>query len=265
MPAPISRRVLDAGPDNYYGVGGSLVVWRGDRQIPVGDIMVCNLADTPGGDWAHTPPAGKVAVDPVLGRLVFGQEVDVPIRVSYRYGFSAAMGGGEYTREAQAGPVPQIRVPEDQPTLQVALDVLTEGGTLEIGDSGRYQESLSVSIERGQSYVLRATVSNRPLLWLDGELLIDGPGDMIVLDGLLIVGSGLRVRGGLRELRLRHCTLVPGLRLAVDGTPEVSAAPSLVVESAETTVVIEHSIVGPVRAHQDAEVFVADSIVDATG
>src|SRR5215208_8247975 len=55
-------------------------------------------------------------------------------------------------------------------------------------------------------------------------------------------------------LRLRHCTLVPGIALAVDGTPTQPAAPSLIIESDMVTVEIDHSIVGGIRAHEDAVV-----------
>ena len=65
-------------------------------------------------------------------------------------------------------------------------------------------------------------------------------------------------------LRLRHCTLVPGIARNVDGTATQPTAPSLIIESDSVTVEIDHSVVGGIRAHEDAVVRVTSSIVDAT-
>jgi hypothetical protein len=53
----------------------------------------------PGGDWAAGPP-GKVAIDPVLGRVRFpaGRPAPAQVTVSYCYGFPADLGGGPYDR-----------------------------------------------------------------------------------------------------------------------------------------------------------------------
>ena len=62
---------------------------------------------------------------------------------------------------------------------------------------------------------------------LGGELAISGGADAeVTLNGLLIAGGTLRVTGQLRRLRLRHCTLVPGLALDGAGKPTSPRPPA---------------------------------------
>ena len=90
-------------------------------------------------------------------------------------------------------------------------------------------------------------------------------GAEVTLNGLVLAGAGVRVpaaaKGG--RLRLVHCTLVPGISLLPDGAPAQPDAPSLVIASATVSVEIDHSIVGGIRADEDAQVLIRDSIVDA--
>src|SRR5262249_47418723 len=66
------------------------------------------------------------------------------------------------------------------------------------------------------------------------------------------------------RLRLRHCTLVPGLALKHDGSPAQPALPSLTVPTGGVAVEIDNCIVGGLRVHRDATATVSGSIVDAT-
>ena len=100
-------------------------------------------------------------------------------------------------------------------------------------------------------------------------MTISGGADAeVTLNGLLITGGALRVPAAadnhLRRLRLRHCTLVPGLSLTLSGTPAHPDQPSLIIESPEVSVEIEHCIVGGLRVVDGAQVRIAHSIVDAT-
>jgi hypothetical protein len=266
VPMPLSRRVLDAYLPAYYGADSSLTVFVNGAEVARDQIVVCNLSDA-GGAWAHQP-ADKLAVDPALGRLSLPANADPPadVRVSFYYGFSADMGGGEYQRAASFDEALQPVQPVVMPgKIQDALDALAGAGAVAIGDSGRYGETLSISAAAGQRIELRAAEEFRPTIVLGGDLLISG-GDQseVTLNGLLISGGTLRVRGRLRRLRLRHCTLVPGLALAIDGRPISPTAPALIVESGDTIVEIESCIVGGLRVSADAEIQIANSIVDAT-
>ena len=273
VPMPISRRVLDEYFDTYYGEGKSLFVKINDGDIAEDDIVICDLSDINGGEWAHMPKE-KYAIDPVLGRIVLPENPppNVNVTVNFRYGFSMEMGGGEYGRassfttdsESSEKVSSNPSDPSEHTKIQDALDQVKTGGIVEITDSGRYEEALTVQIDAGKHIELRAADKQRPILVLTDELKISGDDDArLTLNGLLISGFTLRVSGKLEELHLRHCTLVPGLTLSLDGIPEHPNAPALIVESENTTVVIEHSIVGGLRIRDGAEVRITNSIVDA--
>jgi len=245
VPDPISRRVLDAYLPQYYGDDKSVSL----KGVPLAKIVVCDLTG-----WIHTPPAAKVAIDPVLGRIAFADAQTGPPLVTFHYGFSDDMGGGEYDRAAafDAKLTPIEKVPAPHATIQDALNAVVAGGVVEISDSGRYNETPAINVNAGQRVELRAANEHRPTLVLGGDLVINGSADAeVTLNGLLISGGAIRVNGGLRALRLRHCTLVP------------SANPSLIVEMANVKIEIDHCIVGALRVHERSSVSIADSIVDA--
>ncbi|MEM9007240.1 MAG: hypothetical protein AAGE59_27390 [Cyanobacteria bacterium P01_F01_bin.86] len=105
---------------DYYGEGKSLTIWapewpphsnngpqnngsenndlgRSSQETPISAqrIIPADLSD-----WQYRPRPGFVAVDPELGRIVFppSQLPRHGVFVSYHYGFSADVGGGEYDR-----------------------------------------------------------------------------------------------------------------------------------------------------------------------
>jgi hypothetical protein len=146
---------------------------------------------------------------------------------------------------------------------------LTGDGVVEIADSGRYEETLSVSVAPGGHVILRAAEQCRPTLILGGELAITGGLDSAFsLDGLLVAGGRVRVANvagnELARLRIAHATLVPGRALDSTGDPVAPAEASLAVEIADVAVEIDHAIVGALRVHEGSVVTANDSIVDAT-
>jgi hypothetical protein len=269
LPIPISRRMLDAHLADYYGRGKSFVIQKDGLEIPLEKIVVCNLSDMPDSAWTHQPPADQVAVDPELGRFVFSAATAGEVRVSFHYGFSADLGGGEYERmasfDAELHTIQQV--PGPHPSIQAALDALGGAdGVVEILDSGRYTLPQTITLAENQHVELRAANKCRPTLMLEHDLAIVGSqGAELTLNGLLIGGGALRVSGQAQQLRLRHCTLVPGQRLDPNGTPQDSKAPSLVVDTSAPPLLVEidHCIVGGLRVTENVEVAIADSIVDA--
>lgn len=97
VPAPIRRRTLDERTADYYGKGKSIYIWRDgmDRPVPLSHIVAADLSN-----WAYIPQGRQVAVDPRLGRLAFSSRTEpkTGVWVTYQYGFSADIGGGEYQR-----------------------------------------------------------------------------------------------------------------------------------------------------------------------
>ncbi len=102
VPAPIKRRAFDAHKTDYYGPGKSLEILEEESRRPVSPdrIVAADLTD-----WLYRPRRGQVAVDPELGRIAFNpREVPDRVWVSYHYGFSAEIGGGEYARSLPSPP-----------------------------------------------------------------------------------------------------------------------------------------------------------------
>lgn len=283
VPDPIARRVLAARLGLYYGTrptaaepldnaDPSIALYVNGVEVPRSDVVVCNLSDA-GGGWAHVPPSGKYAIDPQLGRIALATDLPVPerVNVTYHYGFSADMGGGEYERDrgADASGTTVLRVPNDHATIQAALTALGGDGVVEITDSGRYEETLSVAVAADGHIVVRAAAHRRPTVVLGAEWLIVGDTDSAFsLEGALVVGERLRVPSAagnhLARLRIAHATLVPGRALNASGDPLSPGAASVVVELPDVELTLDHAITGALRVVDGAKTSAADSIVDAT-
>ncbi len=289
VPDPISRRIMARYLKDYYGKHEdgelkSILIFKdkggeeGCEEVPVEKIIVCDLSDKEGGnnEWIYIPPDGeaRIAIDPVLGRIAFSDSEkpapDEDMKVTYHYGFSHDMGGGEYDRsksfEKKPESVEQVVFPRK---IIEALSALGgSSGLIEIGDSGRYIETPSISALSEAKIELRAADGIRPTLVLEEDLEIKGGTDsVVILNGLLITGGKIvvpKADNNLRLLRLQHCTLVPGISLDHDGTAQQPDAESLSIESPTVKVEIDHCIVGGLRIVEGAEVKIANSIIDAT-
>lgn len=268
VPEPISRRVLDRYLAQYYGPQLSLFLEADNVDTSLGKVQVCNLSDD-GVTWAHLP-VSKVSIDPVLGRIAVPPGTPpVNLRVTYHYGFSMPTGGGEYERGktfALGGGFASVTQGQ---SLQAELTASQTGGIVQVEDSGLYAEALSLNLPAEAKVEVRAANEHRPTLVLSGDWTITlAPGSELTLNGLLITGGRLRVvaagAGGTRLLRLRHCTLVPGLSLTREGEPVSPSAASLVIEREGTTVEIDHCVLGGVRAVDSADLSITNTLVDAT-
>ena len=269
VPAPISRRVLHANLGRYYGPQLSLFVEADGVDTGIGNIRVCNLADD-GASWAHLP-VSKISIDPVLGRIAFPPGAPPQnLRLTFHHGFSMAMGGGEYERGSSFTGAGNADVSVAQgDSLQNAFDSVTDGGVVEIVDSGRYLETPTLVANAAANIELRAANEQRPTLVLSGNLNIELNADAeLTLNGFLITGGALRITpgsgAGPRLLRLRHCTFVPGHGLTRAGQPVSPGAPSLIVAAPDTTVEIDQCILGAIQTIESASVRLANTIVDAT-
>jgi len=294
VPMPISRMVLKNDLETYYGKDKSILVYANNSAVVPEEInmlasppaslndliTVCNLSDVydSGGvltGWAHVPE-NKIAIDPFLGRLAFPANFPAPetVHVSYYYGFSAEMGGGEYSRATTfTGDLQVIQVSTGNGTIQDALDQLAlSGGIVEIQDNEYYFETPVIRVAEGKTIELRAADKCRPVLVLDGDMLIEaGENSTVILNGLLISGSKLRLPvedsnsnlNKLQLLRIVHCTLLPKGSPVIGEVAAQPAQPRIVIESPDTLIELDKCITGAFRVFDGANVKISNSIVDA--
>jgi hypothetical protein len=253
LPVPIRRRAFEErvtqdgrtrtqASVTYYGadenrVGRSLALWVADwpdkhapQPVPREKIIPADLRK-----WRYRAPRDHVAVDPVLGRIVFppSQLPKRGVKVSYHYAFSADIGGGEYPRSlSQPATYALYHVnkpaggkekgfktiaealnrwiddktrehdkPDDDPTKDVKK---YRSAVIEITDSEVYteHEPLMISLGRGESLQIRAASGVRPILkildyseGMDALFISGRRGSRFKLDGLLVSGRGIRVDG----------------------------------------------------------------------
>lgn len=265
LPLPIRRRALADNVEDYVENSFSI---DAPGWLRAGSPMKIRAADL--SDWqAYRPRRNMIAVDPLLGRILFSPEQPPKdgVTVSYHYGFSADMGDGEYTRSVSepAGATVFLVGPEAQfKSIKAALDewkrTAPKDAVIEIAASGVYVEPLIIDLPAGTSLQLRAASGVRPVIRLidwqtskSDALLINGAAQSrMTLDGLLITGRAVRATGALSSLMIRHCTLVPGWGLENDCSPKRPAEPSLEIFSATVCVRIEHSIVGSIQVTMPA-------------
>jgi hypothetical protein len=302
LPVPIRRRAFEKDVQRYYGPDKSVQIWVGRQAgadirreyVEPQRIVVADLSD-----WRkYRTPKGKVAIDPRNGRILFrpGEE-PAGVWVSYRYGFSADMGGGEYNRPIQHPFDPTVAAePQDHfvfysvsekdsfTTIEEALrewyKVRAEHphAVIEIADNSVYSEQLNITLHKGESLQIRAANRTRPTIYLldrkknrpDSLTVTGDDGGCFSLDGLLITGRGVYVEGKLAEINIRHCTLVPGWALHHDCDPTNPTEASLELYKTEAVCNIEHSILGSIEVYHDnvladpIRIHISDSILDST-
>jgi hypothetical protein len=295
VPGPIPLRVMDAHLADYYPQSVSLVV--DGAVIPLADgngnpqIRVCNLADD-SGTWNMQPTDETYVIDPTRGRFVVPSGVVQPskVHVSFYHGFSAPMGGGEYTRATDGQPsayvtlTPHPADPSYFTTITAALASLAGTGIVEICDNERYTEAPRVTVAANQRIEIRAASGCRPTLLLSGIMSISGSEESVcTLSGLLMTAAAnvdwtnapAQVQiprtaadgssNQLSQLQLADCTFVPGWTLDENSAPGEAKAPTLIADAVPGLQVrVSACITGPLYIDREAALTASDSILDAT-
>ncbi|CAL9649602.1 hypothetical protein SUDANB105_06585 [Streptomyces sp. enrichment culture] len=293
VPEPIGRRALAERLYDFYGPGKSLCVWTGDDLVVPDRIVAADLSD-----WRYRPRPGRIAVDPVLGRLALptGAAPARGVRVTYHHAFSGDLGGGEYPRPdtETSGKTATYRVgpgPDDHHSIADALErwrVEKQGdrgyteAIVEITANDVQEDLTRIRLDPGDHLTLRAADGVRPVVRLTRRhaaeprsLRITGsehghpgtPGARIVLDGLLITGGRVRVTGRVSRLTVRHCTFVPGWAVTSDGTPLAPDAPALEIDDGPDRVDVRHSVLGAITVtgrDTPCRITLHDTVLDAT-
>jgi hypothetical protein len=99
VPEPIGYQRFCALLDTLYP--GSMQLIADGQTVPAAQIVCANLTELANG-CVCTVPAGKIAIDPELGRIQYAADLPLPadLRVTYNYGSPAEIGGGPYDRTA---------------------------------------------------------------------------------------------------------------------------------------------------------------------
>ena len=148
----------------YYGPEKSLAIWvagwppikdpaKGALSlVPAEHVIPADLSE-----WSYHVPKDRVAVDPVLGRIKFPASQNNPtnVYVRYHYGFSADIGGGEYSRP-MAGPDPvavsRVRAADLRDPVQFASRVAAaecDGDPISFYIKGRLSEATLYELKAG--------------------------------------------------------------------------------------------------------------------
>jgi hypothetical protein len=291
VPQPIGRDEFARHLQDFYGP--SLRLWADGVAVDVAQICCANLGDRTAGAWC-TVAAGKIAIDPQLGRIQYAQDLTPPqsLRVSYAYGLPAAIGGGPYDRSAYLAQVVPASADfyalvgtSEFPTLEsaVALWNAQPGnsiGIIVLPQFERYAIDLTgaqaVQLPAGSALTLAAgepvaSGGARDVIWnqacvsLQGNVqVVSTPGatpGQLTLSGLWIAGQ-LRITGSTASVAVSDVTLLPGLGAA---SAALSAGePSITISAAETTLTLQRCISGPIGADATGSVRIEGSIIDAT-
>ncbi|MFE2725549.1 hypothetical protein [Kitasatospora sp. NPDC059327] len=306
VPAFIRRQAFAERTAQFYGPGKSLCVYVGDDPVPLNRVVAADLTG-----WRHHPADDRVAIDPVLGRIAFPARHAPAegVWVDYHYGSAADLGGGEYVRPPAPRRPPAFYTVGraagngftgiGEALRQWRADKLADPGkreaVIEITDAGDYHESLTVELEHGDRLTLRAARGTRPVLRVldrnsnrPDALEVVGPlpggsdpadpaaapvgrPPRIVLDGLLVTGRGLRIRGGVGQVVVRHSTLVPGWSLDQECGPEHAEEASIELVDTPACLQVDHSVIGSILVDADEAstepnaVWLSDTVLDAVG
>lgn len=301
VPQPIGRGEFRRNRKDFYGRNIGIDV--DGVPVPVAQIVCANLADRADGSLCIVP-AGKIALDPELGRIQFAADLAAPasVRVSYAYGFAAALGGGPYDRStvlagleptvdpATAGFFAQIGT-SDYPDLASAVAQWNQQAAGTIGfivlpGYERYAIDLTgpgaIALGPGSVLVIVSAVTlteggPRAVEWngacatLRGDLEVHGSDAPPLPNGDPPPAGQLVINGVLVEgqLTLSGATLNVQLSdctfvpgLGASGDGLSQCEPSVVVTN-DTTLCVARCISGPLAASATASVRVTNCIVDA--
>ncbi len=207
----------------------------------------------------------RIQIDPKNGRLLFIGGIPSTPLVTYHYGYSAEIGAGTYFRN-------EI----DKLTIDInvsgggeldATELGNNDSITQIDDSLTYRPiSDKLAVE---SMAVVAANQQRPYLFLETNWVLN-TGEFedatLLLDGLWIGSESSNqviLRGDYEEVTLRHMTLDPGGLKGGHGS-DVLPAVQLVIEGNIELLVIESSIMGPIRIEGNGyveKIVIKDSII----
>jgi hypothetical protein len=293
-PVPITRWEFAARLGDFYP--SSVELFEDGAAVDVSRIVCANLTELRGGGVCRVP-AGKIAIDPELGRVQYAGNVKLPreLRVSYSYGSAAQLGGGSYDRTANVVPPAKARVMvvggSAFPTLESAVAawngmpagsaaeiVLPGFETLAVNLTGMHAIRLTSGCQlliaaaelgkAGEAEWNKARVTLRgdvEVLGLplpkgkDGTAAAQG---QVVFNGIWLAGE-MRVNGDAPCVQIADATLVPGRLRTAWGEAADPGEPSLSGTAVGASVCLNRVVTGPVALLASCTLRVLASVVDA--
>ena len=234
----------------------------------------------------------RVTVKPELGRFCLkGAAPSMGIvHATYCYGFTAPIGAGPYDQRLSGAPLPSAVTPEAPVVgggsalhavtaamgLQgsaVLQDSLTYDAPADLGGASGFA-AIALFGKNGERPVIRWTDPSHSTWILTGAAATTvTPAATLVLQGLLLSGADVILRGHFDSVRIRCSTFDPGAASENASEPYASAvdgvvlAPSrLFIEADVRELIIERCILGPIRTRDGGAIEtlrVSDSIVQA--
>jgi hypothetical protein len=300
LPQPANSNSQGVADESDF-VEGGVDVWLPPNEIQVpGPLSRSLLKSYPDGpqeyEWYAATLGNQAAiissVTPELGQFTLATAGSVPT-VQYWYGFPSDIGAGTYTHQslspsvtADLVAVPTVRGGGE--ALDVALSAAPLSAVVTIDDCLTYTKVSAVGSDSApiKNLVISAGVETRPVIrppasetpWVftgSGPPLSPpsqsgsppsqsgAPAEAtLILDGLLITGTDIVLRGAFAEVTINNCTFDPGataeppaplgespLASAADGRPLSPA--TIFIEAgaggAVAQLTVTNSILGPVR------------------
>jgi hypothetical protein len=295
VPQPISRHEFARRMPEVYPA--SLQLIADGQPVDISQIVCANLTESEDCTVCRVA-AGKIAIDPVLGRIQYAADVAPPgeLRVTYRYGSAAEMAGGPYDRSASiavpTGPYfraivgtseyPTLKAAvaawNDQPPGAVGQIVLPNFEAYDIDATGA--DAIQIP-PQSQLLLAAAEVSTAgaPPLWtnacvtLRGDIEVTGlpapaspdgpiPLGQLQISGIWLTGE-LRLTGSACAVQIMDSTLVPGRALTPSGDPYFAGEPSISSAVIGASLCLNRVVTGPIALPESCEVRICSSIVDS--
>ena len=209
------------------------------QTVNIKDILVADLSN-----WeCKALTAGKVAIDPELGRILVSNDRQTrSIYVNYYYGFSSKVGAGFYNRSGiveipfdKSPIIYEISKDGTYDSIKKAISAWNNNSSsssdviFEIIDSETYNESFEICIPKREKpkIIIRSVQNKNPVIIGNIRIIGNGEEGEIMLEGLTIVSSNLVTTkekiikdrdshsiiavigcASLDNLILRYCTLI---------------------------------------------------------
>ena len=209
-------------------------------------------------------PLADVEIHPERGRLrlLAALPAGAVPRVRYHYGFSSEIGAGSYDRRALGETLPDVVAPH-QPLVSGGGNALAAAlaglpalatATVSISDSLTYDGPADLAAV--ENLLLQADQNQRPVIRRNAtSWTLTGASQTarLTLDGLLLSGGDIVLRGEFDTVELFCTTLDPGeaadaagvMPRSIDDRPLVPT--TLWIEGIVKTVRLRRSIAGPIR------------------